>query len=149
MSTPMAGSPLAPLGCAVLALVALAGCTSKPSADQGNGAATATAASQALPLGGSHPITDYPAWAAAVPPYASNVTSASPSTDEIYQIHTADSYETVLAWYKAHVKTTWPDRHPDQTAAKIGNVHITLQKSAPPTASDPTQTIIGIIKQGA
>ena len=130
---------------AVVALVILAACTSKPS-EQGNGAA-ATVAASTSPAGGAALINDYPAWAAAVvPAYTSNVTSASATTADIYQIDTADPYETVLAWYKARVKTKWPDRHANETAAHMGNIAITLQKSAPPTASDKTQTIIGLIK---
>jgi hypothetical protein len=131
----------------VFALIALAGCTSKPSSDQGNGAATTVSSSVGQPAGGSHPVIGYPAWAAAiVPPYPSNVKSASATTEQIYQIDTADPYETVLAWYKAHVRTTWPDRHPHQTVGRVGNVAITLQQDVDPTSPNDPRTTIGFIK---
>jgi hypothetical protein len=148
---PMASPPLAPWRCAVfalVALVALAGFTRTPSSDQGNGAATTVASSTGQPADGSASDNVYPDWATAVAPaYTSKVTSKGRTTDQfydVYQIDTADPYETVVAWYKAHVQTTWPDRRPNQTVGKVGNVVITLQKAE---SSDGTRTSIGFLKK--
>jgi hypothetical protein len=146
----MASPPLAPWRCAVFALVVLAGCTRTQSSDQGNRAATTVASSPGQPASGSASGNAYPDWAAAVAPaYTSNVTSAAGTSDQFYQtyqIDTADPYETVLAWYKAHVKTAWPDRHKTETVGKVGKVHITLQTAAPPKSPNDPRTIISFIK---
>ena len=128
------------------------GCSRTPSSDHGSGAAANVAPSTVQPASGSASGNAYPDWAAAAAPaYTSNVTSAAGTKDqfyEVYQIDTADSYETVLAWYKAHVNTTWPDRHPNETVGKVGKVHITLQKAADPKSANDPRTIISFIKQG-
>lgn len=109
----------------------------------------ATAASAAASPAAAAYADGYPAWAAAIAPaYTSHVTSKggrSDDTYETYQIYTADPYETVLAWYKAHTQTTWPDRHKDQTVGKFGAVHITLQTVQ--ISSNPSRTAIGFVKK--
>jgi hypothetical protein len=131
---PMASPPLAPWRCAVFALVVLA---------------TTAASATSQPADGSAPENVYPDWAAAVAPaYTSKVTGEGRTTDQfydVYQINTADPYETVLAWYKARVQTKWPDRHPNQTVGKVGQVSITLQTTE--SSDDGTRTSIGFIKK--
>jgi hypothetical protein len=137
----------APWQCAVfvlVTLVTLAGSMRPASSDQGNGAAATVTSSTGQPADGSSLPNVYPDWAAAiVPAYTSNVTGKGRTTDEFYDTYgivTTDPYDTVLAWYKAHVKTTWPDRNPAMTAGKVGNVTITLQ-------GDSTSATIGFIKK--
>ena len=128
----MARPPLAPWRSAVFALFALL--ASAGFARTGEAAALSVASADG-----------YPDWAAAVvPAYTSHVKNKGRTTDQfydVYQINTTDPYETVLAWYKAHVQTKWPDRHPNQTVGKVGDVHITLQNS------DGKLTSIGFTKK--
>ena len=141
----MARPPLAPRQYAVLATVALVAVAGCKKADEGT--ARPVASSTAQPAGGSATSNDYPDWAAAVvPAYTSNVQSKGRTTVQpydTYEIITADSYETVLAWYQAHVQTKWPTRNPNMTSGHVGNIAITLQKSG----SDGKTTTIGLIKK--
>lgn len=125
---------------ATVALVAVAGCKK---AD--GGAAQTVASSAGRPADGSATSNDYPDGAAAVvPAYTSNVQSKGRTTlapYDTYEIITADSYETVLAWYKVHVPTNWPTRNPHMTSGHAGGIAITLQNS------DGKSTTIGFIKK--
>jgi hypothetical protein len=87
--------------CAVLALVALAGCSRTPPSDQSHGAATTAASATGAPAVGATSGDAYSDCAAAVAPaYTNNVKSSGGTKDqsyEVYQINTGDSYKTVLA----------------------------------------------------
>jgi hypothetical protein len=93
------------------------------SSDPGTRAATTVAASNGQAADGSASRNAYPDWAAAiVPAYTSNVrTTDTFGRSEMYEIITADPYETVLAWYKAHVKTTCHDLAQEVRSSRVRN----------------------------
>ena len=68
----------------------------------------------------------YPGWAAAVvPAYPHCLPSSGPVTRNIYGIATADSFPTVVAWYKSRVHSAWEQSEGGNTwSVKSGGVRI-------------------------
>jgi hypothetical protein len=103
--------------------------------------------------GDSGKIAPYPTWAAAVAPaYTSHVLNAGGVGERLYQMDTKDDYDTVLAWYKARVKTDWPA--PDPNAAPghidvtVNNVGITIDKNNYANGRpDQPNTMIALLKK--
>ncbi len=116
----------------------------------GASSSSATASGSSAPSSDGHSkIEPYPAWAAAVAPnYTGRVLSAGGLSGRLYQIDSADDYETVLAWYKSHVKTNWPAGDPDtpqdQTITTVGKVQITVQKNSYANSPAQPKTMIAL-----
>lgn len=144
----MSDIPARPIFIALMGALALCGCSGKTPSGAGNSSAAAASSAAASPASSSSDAE--PAWAAAAgPSYTSNVLHAGNAIpDHVYQIDTADDYETVSAWYKSHLKAAWSDASDSKIVATVGGVEVSVEKNNYWHDASQPKTMIGFFKKG-
>lgn len=135
-----------PMSILLLGALALSGCSGKAPAGTNGSSATAAPAA-GLPSSSGDAA---PAWAtAAGPSYPNNVLHAGMAVpDHLYQIDTADDYETVAAWYRSHLNATWSDAGDNKIVATVGNVEVSVEKNGYWHDASQPKTMIGFFRRG-
>ena len=138
-----------PIFVVLMGALALSGCSGKTPSGAGSSSATAAASSAAASPSSSSGDAE-PGWAAAAgPSYTSHVLHAGNAVpDHVYQIDTADDYETVAAWYKSHLKAAWSDDSDSKIVATVGGVEVSVEKNNYWHDASQPKTMIGFFRKG-